>query len=227
MPEESVEAPPSADNGNIPLDVPSESPEPVVPPVEEPAPPAAPELFELPDGRKVDAETLSREWKTNFMPDYTKKSQELAAVKAPINNQPVESPYASPEYVPKSYEELLQIAETRALTKFEEREQATLAARTEAENAVSAQIKTLKDADPSLDENALFVHANKYQFRDLKVAYDNMKAMSTIAKTVQQNTVKNIAKHADPVSIVPGATGAKPDPAQFATAKDFLRSLKN
>src|SRR4029079_11164306 len=33
------------------------------------------ELYELPDGRKVDAQTLQKEWKTNFLPDYTKKSQ--------------------------------------------------------------------------------------------------------------------------------------------------------
>lgn len=36
------------------------------------------ELYDLPDGRKVDAKTLSREWKENFMPDYTKKSQRLS-----------------------------------------------------------------------------------------------------------------------------------------------------
>ena len=35
-------------------------------------------MYELPDGRKVTGEELSREWKDNFLPDYTKKSQELA-----------------------------------------------------------------------------------------------------------------------------------------------------
>jgi hypothetical protein len=36
------------------------------------------ELFDLPDGRKVDAATLSKEWKENFMPEFTKRSQALA-----------------------------------------------------------------------------------------------------------------------------------------------------
>ena len=38
------------------------------------------ELFELPDGRKVDAKSLTREWKENFLPDYTKKAQRLAEI---------------------------------------------------------------------------------------------------------------------------------------------------
>lgn len=36
------------------------------------------ELFELPDGRKVDALTLSKEWKENFYPEFTRRSQSLA-----------------------------------------------------------------------------------------------------------------------------------------------------
>lgn len=224
--DESVDVAPSADNGNIPLDALSEPTEPVAP--AEPTEPVAttePELYELPDGRKVDAETLSREWKDNFYPEYTRKSQELAAVKAPIT-KPEESPYAKPDYVPKSYEELLQVAEDRALAKLDQREQAATQARQEVEQGVMRQLEELKKADPKLDENALFLHANKYQFSDLKLAHENMKAMSAIAKTVQQTTVKNIAKRNDPVSVTPGAIGARPNASNFATARDFLRSLK-
>jgi hypothetical protein len=36
------------------------------------------ELFELPDGRKVDGKTLSKEWKENFYPEFTRKSQQLS-----------------------------------------------------------------------------------------------------------------------------------------------------
>lgn len=39
------------------------------------------ELFELPDGRKVDASTLSKEWKENFYPEFTRRSQQLAEIK--------------------------------------------------------------------------------------------------------------------------------------------------
>ena len=36
------------------------------------------ELFELPDGRKVNAQDLSKEWKENFMPEFTKRSQRIS-----------------------------------------------------------------------------------------------------------------------------------------------------
>ncbi len=49
--------------------------------------------------------------------------------------------------------------------------------------------------------------------------------MSQLAKTVQQTTAKNIAKRADPVSVSHGATGIRPDPSQFSTARDYLRSI--
>jgi predicted NAD-dependent protein-ADP-ribosyltransferase YbiA (DUF1768 family) len=38
------------------------------------------ELFELPDGRKVDSTTLSKEWKENFYPEFTRRSQKLAEI---------------------------------------------------------------------------------------------------------------------------------------------------
>lgn len=52
-----------------------------------PAPEATPEatpetpaetLYELPDGRKVDAATLAKEYKENLLPEFTRRSQRLA-----------------------------------------------------------------------------------------------------------------------------------------------------
>lgn len=225
MDDETIEATPSEENGNIPLDTPSESVETETSAeVEETTEPAA-ELFELPDGRKVDAETLSREWKENFYPDYTRKSQALAAKETPLEI-PAESKFSDPKYVPNTYEEILQEAEARALRTIEGREQARVEQQKAVENAVESQLTEIKKTDPTLNENALFIHANKYGFRDLKQAHQNMKDMSEVVKTVKQATAKDIAKRNDPVSVSPGATGAKSDPSQFATARDFLRSLK-
>lgn len=222
-----VEAVPSADNGNVPVDAketPSVPATPVTPPtpVEEVAKPA-PELFKLPDGREVDAQTLSKEWKENFYPDYTRKSQALAAKEAP---KPVEvDPYANPDYVPASYKEIEDRAMDRALKAMDSREQQRVERQQQIETDVVNQLTEIKKTDASLNENALFLHANKYGFRDLKVAHQNMKDMAELAKTVQQNTVKNIAKRSDPVSITPGATGARPNPSNFSNAVDYLRSL--
>lgn len=233
--EESVDALPSEDNGNVPVDAPNPEATPADIAPTDPKEPVAPtepeaELFELPDGRKVDAETLAKEWKENFMPDYTRKSQELAKVtkpeNLPDNNNPTQKVYENPEWQPQSYAELIAIAKEEVKGDLEKqaREQAERVAAIE--NSVVTQLNEIKAVDPTLNENALFLHANKYGFRDLKLAHANMKDMADVIKKTQTTTANNIAKRNDPVSVTPGATGAKPNPANFGNAVEYLRSLK-
>ncbi len=223
MPEETMEVVHSE-----PEVTPSEvTPTPEVTPETEPTPAVEPEpeveLYELPDGRKVDAETLSKEWKENFYPDYTRKSQALAAKEV----TKTEAPSTDPEWVPQSYEELLTVAEQRVFQKMEQKQREEIETRERVENEVVAQLETLKKADPTLNENALFLHANKYGFRDLAVAHQNMKDMNALVKNTQEVTAKNIAKRVDPVSTVPGGTGgSRPDPSAFSSAVEYMRSLK-
>lgn len=226
--DESVEAVPSADNGNVPVDAPSEPTTPVTSAEPtEPVQPTAPELFELPDGRKVDADTLTKEWKENFLPDYTRKSQELAKAKTATlpNNEPANNPFANPDYVPQSYAEIIDAAKQSMKEDLAKEQQQAIEQRQAVENEVVSQLSALKQSDPNLNENALFLHATKWGFRDLKVAHDNMKAMNELAKNVQKTTAANIAKRNDPVSVSPGAVGARPNPSNFGTAVDYLRSL--
>ena len=224
MPEETMEVPYSEPE----IDSPStETPEPVVTTETEPTHAVEPEpeveLFELPDGRKVDAETLSREWKENFYPDYTRKSQALAAKE--VTKEP--APSTDPDWVPQSYEELLTVAEQRVFQKMEQKQREEVESRTRIENEVVSQLETLKKVDPALNENALFLHANKYGFRDLSVAHQNMKDMNALVKNVQETTAKNIAKRVDPVSVIPGAAGGpRPEPGAFSSAVEYMRSLK-
>lgn len=230
MDEETVEAVPSADNGNVPVDAPSEQPTQETPASVETVQPTEPELFELPDGRKVDAAALYKEHTENLLPEFTRRSQELAELKKGTlpNNEPAKNPYADPNYVPQSYEEILKVAEERALQRIDAREQKKTEHQQAIETEVATQLDTLKKADANLNENALFFHANKYGFRDLPTAYQNMKDMSELAKKVQQTTATNIAKRNDPVSATTGNSGGgtRSDPSQFSTARDYLRSLK-
>lgn len=234
MPEDTMFVAPSAENGNIPVDAPSEpATEPAAPAVEpkettEPVVPTEPTLYELPDGRKVDAETLATEFRENFLPEFTRKSQELSALKNPpiTNPTPPTNPYADPNYVPQTYEEIIAEAERRALDKFEGKQKAEAELQQTIEQEVANQLTEVKKADSKIDENALFLHATKYGFRDLRVAYQNMKDMNLIAKKVEQTTVKNITKRADPVSTANGQpNGTQPDPRAFGSARDYLRSL--
>lgn len=232
MPTESIEVPVS--EGNEPAPAAAEpTPSPETPPVDpaanpDPAPTAEPELFELPDGRKVDAETLAKEWKDNFAPEFTRKSQELAQLKNGTlpSNPTVKSPLADPNWTPQSYAELVDIAKQSMKEDLEAKEQARIEQQAAIENEVVSQLTEIKKSDPTLNENALFLHANKYGFRDLRVAHKNMQDMGQLAKNVQKTTVNNITKRNDPVSVVPGATGTAPNPANFSNAIEFLRSIK-
>lgn len=231
MEEETIEVAPSEESGNVPAEevtevTPSETTETETPTETGMVETTEPELYELPDGRKVTGDEVAQEYK-NLLSDYTRKSQELAAKKEPETiTIPQTSKYADPAYVPGSYEELLQAAEERALQRIEAKEQERLEGQKAVEEAVIGQLTEIKASDPTLNENALFQHATKYGFRDLKQAHQNMKDMREMAKAVQKTTTENITKRNDPVSVTPGATGAKPDPNQFATARDYLKALK-
>lgn len=226
--EESISVP---DSDPTMVETPSEPTETVTP--TEPTEPIAPvepeaELFELPDGRKVDGVTLTKEWKENFLPDYTKKSQTLAEIeksKLPAT-EPAKVPHADPNWVPQSYAELIDIAKQEMKGDLIKEEQQRIADNQAIETEVVNQLADVKKLDKDVNENALFLHATKYGFRDLRLAHQNMKDMSEAMKKVQTTTAANIAKRNDPVSISPGATGTRPDPSQFENARDYLRSLK-
>lgn len=229
--EESIDVAPSAENGNIPVDAPSEPVLETAVPTEptEPVTPTAvePELYELPDGRKVDAPTLSKEWKENFLPEFTRKSQALAAKdNAPLQETKSTNPLADPDYVPQTYAEIVELAKQATFQEMADKEKARVDAANALETTVNTQLSEIKATDPNLNENALFVHATKYRFTDLKLAHQNMKDMNDTIKKVQQTTAQNIQKRADPVSVSPGATGAKLNPDQFGSSLEYLRALK-
>ena len=242
--EESMEIPHSEPEEQAPEGTPStetpaegtpvEPEEPETPEGEEPETPENPEgeLYELPDGRKVDGATLAKEWKENFLPDYTRKSQELAGFKGGNqslpNETPPENPYSDPDYVPQTYQEIIDAAKAAAISEIKAEEEAKANAQKAIEDAVIAQLDEVKKLDPNIDENKLFLHANKYGFRDLTHAYQNMKDMGQVVKTVQKQTAENIQKRKDPVSVSQGApVGTPPDPSTFSSATDYLRSLKS
>ncbi len=225
-PEETMEVAPSADNGNVSVEAPSEQPPTETPAVVE-EPTSTPELYKLPDGREVEASVVVEEYK-NLLTDYTKKSQALAQKDTNITPKETNAnPYADPEYIPQSYAEIIEFAKEAALKELADRDTQRVEAEKAIETEVATQLEEIKKLDPSLNENALFLHATKYGFRDLKVAHANMKDMSEAIKKTQTTTAQNIAKRNDPVSTTSGSpTGTKPDRANFTNAADYLRSLK-
>ena len=231
-----------------------ETPAVETPSTEEPAPeeavvetPEAPEevaveeapeetLYETPDGRKVDAATLQREWKENFLPEFTRKSQALAKYESEknLNNQPKNEPeWKSPDYVPGSYAELVEVAKAEAIAEIQNSTKAEQERVASIQQAVEEEISSLKAKDPSLDENSLFQHANKYGFHNLSMAHANMMDMKKTIVDVEQRTVKNLKnREADPISTTPRGDIAESsgyDPSemsQYDGAAEYLASLK-
>lgn len=215
---------------------PAKDPAPVVDPAaplkEDPAPPSADQLFELPDGRKVDAAGLATEYK-NLLSDYTPKAQKLAEYekvnKPPVDNTPE---WKKPGYQPQSWAEAIEIAKKEAINELAnaaQQEEARVAA---IATEVNGQIAALRVKDPQLDENALFLHANKYGFRDLAAAYGNMKDLQKIAVDTEARVLKNIkGRGNDVVSTQPGivvpSDAIDPNVVRSAgSALEFLQRLK-
>lgn len=193
------------------------------------------ELHVLPDGRKVDNATLSREWKENFMPDYTKKSQIIAEyekVGKPISNQPEVLEWQQEGYQPKSWAEAFKIAENLAVEKIRSENLQQEQERAQVSAAIDSQLTELKQADPKLDENLLFQHATKYGFRDLKMAHQNLRAIKQTEMDTEQRVLKNLkTRGSEPISSNPSATAPVSgmdysEATSSESAIDFLRRIK-
>ncbi len=219
-----------------------------------PAPDAAPEapkneapLFETPDGRKVTAEVLTKEWKENFLPEFTRKSQRLAEFesKKDIPTPPKEQPkWKQADYTPETYAEVIELAKAEALAEMKAEAQrvadeaagksaAEIARAAEVKAAVEAELATIRTSDPKLVEKELFDHANKYGFTNLKAAHANMVDMRKAIVATEQRTVKNVKnREEDPIAGNPGGADAPDDGydpegmSQYQSANDFLAKLK-
>jgi hypothetical protein len=247
---ESVAMPPT------PSETPSPTPAPVTPeavpateatpePKADPAPAAIPEtkLYELPDGRKVDAATLQKEWSQNFLPDYTRKSQELARMRntppAPDNqtkdiNKDDVPEWKKPDYQPETYADVIEIATKEAMARIQSQAEASRAQEQAIEERVNSEINAIKASDPAVNEGALFAHANRYGFTDLKAAHKNMQDMRAAMLETEQRVLKNIkTRDADPVSTAASGANVSDDSydpqtlSEVGSALEFLSRIKS
>lgn len=181
---------------------------------------AAPEVaqYELPDGTKTDAEGLAKAWRDQFMPEYTRKSQELAAIKTKIEpkqetSTDAKAPWEDPEWQPKSYQELaestLNQAEQRVWQKIlSEAERGEREAK-ERDTIVQQETEYLKSIDANVDVNRIKAHAAKYQFNSLIPAYQNLRALEDTERRTEERIMKNIKLRAsEPVGTTSAQVGA-------------------
>ncbi|MBI4151612.1 hypothetical protein HY496_01465 [Candidatus Woesearchaeota archaeon] len=163
-----------------------------------------PQTYELPDGRQVSAEELAREWKENFLPDYTRKSQELSNLKKtpdggqpPVQNQ---NPWTDPNYVPKTWEEIFAEVEKRLDTKTQAQREQELVAQKEKEELnkqIDASILKIKETDKTLNEDDMFRYAAEeakkgVQYSTVEALYGNYKQIEQARLQGQRDALKNI-----------------------------------
>lgn len=219
-----------------PVETPSEEePEAVEAPEEEVTPEVTPELYDLPDGRKVNAYELQEEYK-KLLPEFTRKSQKLAEyekTKEINRNLEPEPEWKNPDFVPKTYTELVDIAKAEAVREIRDSFAQEQARTKEVQDMIDSELAEIRKGDPKLDENALFAHANKYGLQNLKFAHQNMMDMKNAIVATEQKTIKNLkTREADPVS-----TGASPstidddgydpdDVNRYSNSQEFLARLK-
>lgn len=195
--------------------------------------PKAEERFKLPDGREVSSMELYDLHVNKLLPDYTKKSQELATYKN-INKPQDEVPsWKQPDYIPQSYAEVIDLAKQEAIAEIRRQAEAETARTKEVATYVDTQIAEIRKSDTSLDENALFLHANKFGFRDLKAAHANMQAIKQAAVDAEQRTLKNLkARGIEPInagatpSVDTGAIDYNAIAERRESALDFLGRIK-
>lgn len=231
--EAAVETPSPIDNVETLVDTTVETPEAAV---EVPA--TEPTLYETPDGRKVTADVLQKEWKDNFLPEFTRKSQELAEIKRntgelnkPKDNVPA---WKDPEYQPETYAEVIEIAKQEALRELEQKNFKEQEHVRTIQAQVENDIADLRKIDPNLDENLLFAHATKYGFNNVKTAYNNMSDMNKTRLEAEQRTLKNIkTREVVPVAVPSAKIVDNPSEydssiiKSFSSASDYYESLKN
>lgn len=201
------------------------------PPKDEPKPEdvvdtPAPEvqLYKLPDGREVDAATVLQEY-TNLLPEFTRKSQELAKLEGTKHEDIPE--WKKEGFIPKSYAEIIELGKAEALKEILANNAVEEAKRAEVAALVDSALTAIRAKDPKVDENALFAHANKYGFRDLKLAYENMQEIKKVATVTEERVLQGAKKKVDPIATGGGnGSGSVPRYAPAGSATEFLSRLK-
>jgi len=152
-------------------------------------------LVELPDGRKLPPKEAEVEYR-NLYSEFTRKSQVLAKYEkgdnSKINN--TNETKEKEDWIPQTWEEVLERSKQALRADLENEKKTETETRQKNEEYVVGQLAELKKENPTLNETALFNHALKYNFTDLKLAHSNWKDMQSSIKKATEMTAANLNK---------------------------------
>lgn len=197
-------------------DVPEKTIEDIIPEVQK---------FELPDGREVDAQGLKDEY-YKLLPEFTRRSQELAALKQPKQETaPEKAPWEDPNWQPRTWQEVFEagkqatLREVSPLLQEVEQNKQQREIYSQAQAAIDTELASIKAKDPKINETELFKHANK-GFNSLTAAYNDLQERKIMAKTIEQNVLKSIKFREDPIA-VSSATSPQDDIPSYQDISKF------
>lgn len=188
-------------------------------------------LVELPDGRKLPPKEAEKEYR-NLYSEFTRKSQKLATYEKTDSKITNNEPKEKEEWIPQTWEEVLERSKQALRQDLENEKRTEAETRQKNEEYVVGQLAELKKENPNLNETALFNHALKYNFTDLKLAHSNWKDMQSSIKKATEMTAANLTKR-NAEQINGGSQGGAIsdgdvyDPsARNTSLVDYLRSTK-
>lgn len=191
-------------------------------------------LYEMPDGRKLTADQVHAEY-NNLLPDYTRKSQELAKLTGKPNEQQGQpdpndplAKFKDPNYQPQSWAEVLEAAKLLVDNDLKAKDEATKKEQQERE-AVSKQIDEavakIKETDKALDEEDMFTYAAEkakkgVQYASVDALYDDYKAIRDARKQGMSEAHRNMQNRgARDVSVGAGSPSGGPAPIDLASLR--------
>lgn len=181
--------------------------------------------FELPDGRKVDAEGLEAEY-NKLLPEFTRRSQRLAELEK-IKSEPTveKASWEDPNWQPKTWQEAVQAGRDAALREVQpilsevEKEKAQKQVLAQTQEVINTELAVLKAKDSKINETELFKHANK-GFSSLTAAYNNLQERKALIKATEARVLKDAKLREDPIA-VSSATSPEDDSISYQDSAKF------
>lgn len=191
-------------------------------------------LVKMPDGRMLTPDGAAQEY-ARLQAEFTRKSQRLAELERKSEEAPKPKPWQQEDFNPQSWEEIMEHAANEAKERLRQEQEAQTTQEREREERLNAEIASIKQIDPTFDEEKVFTFANKrleqvgISYPSLAAAYKDWKMFEDAQKTAEKRAIEaQKARAADPVSAAPATNNAPAEPPPGLSRSEKLAwYLKN
>lgn len=187
------------------------------------------ELFEMPDGKKVNAATLAKEWKENFYPEYTRKSQRLSeyekkALEMETKAEETANRAVDESEIFKTMDPNVKIALKAAFKEFN-KEQAAVDAQKAQDAKLETDINTTLNRHNGKDGDPPAVRETLVKFMIDRAIYDPEEAYLAMTREIREDNLIKKALKDKGIDISTETTGGEaPKKPQGKTPKTIAEA---